>query len=769
MNKSFLIGVALVAAGVLSSSAAQNLVANGDFADEARFAKDCRVQAGKLKLEVEDLTWNKFGRLTLTQIGSNGKGGESATAGALVGSDGASDAIPLEGDTLYDISIDLRGTSPEVFVHVVVWKEGEKGGGTQIQTSLGKVRPLSAGWTRHRGTFRTPMGTVRGKLRLSMWWDTVWGKNIHKVGDAVDFDNISISARKGSLAEFAKRHPLPFAIAPVPPTVDVRLPFLPEEVMAPPTNIAIRAAQNAVKALPLALANLTGRAEEYRVTVETTDEKEELTRVDGRLGLNGFPSEKVTARRAVVLKDSDPAAAATYRVNGYSYTDTEAGRILDPMVRMDESFTVTVPPGEVRLVWFDFDTSGVRPGRYDGIVRVVPLSAPTSVTKKGPKAKYHDIRIEGAVQDVPIALEVLPFALSPEPVAPFGFYGDAEEETMFREMLRLGTREFQLNTWNLKFGRTADGDIDPGAYEPRKWAHGDIREHIREYRAWSAAAGVKIGYFVGYSCYKVFRDSYSFRNEEEVARLWPQWLRAVRKLLSDNGISDRDCCYELWDEPDRRKEFDRTIGTCRAAREALGPDARLLLTVNYNPWEPADIEEAAKSVNEWIFHDGKFLRADSAWEKYGPVIRRLMARGDRVSHYTCSVSIREDLDAYYRQNPWIAELRGLTGNHLYDIIGSRGGAGALDWKYTKLGGILYRSFHSYMPSIRALAIREGAEDVKYLRVLRERHGTDPAVRGFLADAAKRVTSNRAGGDRHLADRVREEAIDLILESKKKGR
>ena len=56
----------------------------------------------------------------------------------------------------------------------------------------------------------------------------------------------------------------------------------------------------------------------------------------------------------------------------------------------------------------------------------------------------------------------------------------------------------------------------------------------------------------------------------------------------------------------------------------------------------------------------------------------------------------------------------------------------------------------------------GVEDVKYLKLLRMVGGDDPVVQDFLKAAAKRVTDNPTGGDRRLADRVRDEAAALIL-------
>lgn len=746
------------------SYAAPNVLVNGDFSDESKATPVRLTGSGKFSVQVEDLTWNRHGRLALGKLEPDGKDGFNANAGVVFGGDGGADGFPVTGGELYDLAIDLKGTSPEVFMSVRAWREGQsEKDAVSVKTSLGKIAGLGKEWTRYRATFRPPQGVVRGKIILYMWWTSAWGKTPpYKQGDTVDFDNVTVSLRKGGLDEFAAKHPLPFSLAPVPVTEDNQMPYLPESVMNPPSEVKLRAARNSVKSLPLALANLTERTEEYRVTIETTDFPGRTTQLDGRIGLNGFPQSGVTMRRGVVVKDSDPSSFAAFKRNGIKAGPEVTGRIIDPMPLMDESFTVTVPSKEARLIWIDFDTKGVPSGKYDGIVRVIPQSAPFAVKSQRGKG-FKELTLEGPELDLPVSLEVLPFELPDGPTRPAGFYGAANSENMFREMLKLGAREFQISSWAFSFALDDKGDIVPSRYRPGDWEGGNAKDMIRAYRKWADAAGVKINYFIGYSCYMTFKKLYGLKDDSPgTLRLWKQWVAAVKWLMNEAGVPDSDYMLELWDEPNRLKIYDLTVETCRLAREAAGPEARLLVTINYNPWEPRDLEALKPNISDWIFYDGKFLY-DGSWKKYGPFIRGLIERGDFVSHYTCSILIREDLDSYYRRNAWMGELRGLSGNNLYDIMAARGGLGAKDWKCVKAGGILYRSFDRTIPSLRALALREGMEDIRYLDCLRRLRGNDPSVRAFLAEAPVKMVANPPGGDRKLADRLREKAIDLILE------
>ena len=80
---------------------------------------------------------------------------------------------------------------------------------------------------------------------------------------------------------------------------------------------------------------------------------------------------------------------------------------------------------------------------------------------------------------------------------------------------------------------------------------------------------------------------------------------------------------------------------------------------------------------------------------------------------------------------------------------------------TAFGVNLYRSFDDFIPSVRYMSFRRGIYDVKYISRLRAVAGDRPEVKTFLEAAAKRVVVTEKH-DRTAADRVREEAAELIL-------
>lgn len=753
----------LLAAGAvgfsLASFGVENLVKNGDMNDEKAIAREVTCSAGKMSVGVEDLTWNKYVRLEVDRIDRDAKtGAERCNACARIGSDASGKkGFPLKGGELYEYSIDFRGTSPRLSLSVAV--ETAEGKTMTVRPMPYDIRGLTPDWVRQAGTFRTPPEAKSGRLVVTMYWESSWGRMPYKAGDYADFDNVRIAIRSGRFEEFAAKYDKPFAVAPVPVTTDMHLPFMPEELFDPPSNIVLTVAGRELRALPIALANMTDETEEYRVTLETTHPSERLTACDGRKGLNGFPSGQVTVRRGVVVKDKDPSLAKMYAACGHKMDSAKIGRLIDPLVELGDASVLAVPPRSARLVWIDFDTTGVPAGTYEGILRVVPLSA--AVTLNGTKGKHHEFTLTGDMRDIPVKLNVLPFELPREPAAPGNFFSECTSEAFFRELLVLGCREPKISPWAFIFEYDeATGAY--GRYRASDWDGGNVRAVLANYRKWAAAAGVRIRPFIAYGAYYTFKKVNKIDdadNSPKTMARFGAWLKAVKGLMNECGFPDSDWTVELWDEPNRLKIYDVVVASAKVAQRAI-PDVTRIGTFNYNPWTPADFEAIAPYLNGWIFYDGKNL--GSSWPEYGPVIKKLIARGDYVSHYTCSTKIDEDLDKYYRQNAWQAERYGLTGNALYEATSGRGGIGATNWKCVHTGGIIYRAYDSYIPSVRSLAVRQGVEDVKYLKLLREIGGGDPAVRDFLKAAAKRVTDNPTGGDRRLADRVRNEAAALIL-------
>ena len=522
----------------------------------------------------------------------------------------------------------------------------------------------------------------------------------------------------------------------------MRVPFVPEEVTNPPERIRVRAAVNEIKAVPLALANRTGEMAEYRVSLESTLPADQFTKFDGAKGLVGLSGDRVTLRKGLRFKDND-----LYQ-----------GKLrIDPMPKMDEAQSLTVPAMEAGLVWIDIDTTDLRPGTYAGRFRVISLSEVAKSEQLGPG--FGDYRITSPGQrDIPFELEVLPIVLDKEPAVPGGFYTAAVSKEMFDRLADMGGREFLLPVWALSFAKAADG-ISLGRCRPQDWDGGDIRRVVREHVAWGRARNIRPRFMIGYGSWSTFNKTLGDKtlSVDNLAR-WVNWLKATKALLNGCGVADADYCHELADEP-VRKDLPELLVALKEAKKAV-PGVRFVITFlsGSHPISLKELEDFEPYLDGYIFHDNKFLRNPG----YHAHLAKLRAAGRSITHYTCSTRMTEDLDREFRQNPWMAERWNLTGNWIYQGIDAKGGAGAPNWKLCTDGGILYRAGDAFLPSMRALALREGVTDVKCVAALKRIGKGDPAVEKFVADAAARVVANPPGGDRRLADRVRAETADYIL-------
>ena len=510
--------------------------------------------------------------------------------------------------------------------------------------------------------------------------------------------------------KYAKLSNRKFAVAPVSPVSNFAVPFIPEEVFELVEKIDLSAAVNERKALPVAIMNLTDKPADYRVILETTEH-----RYNGSFGLAGFPAGKITQRYAVRFKDND----------------SDAGSLrFDPLPKIGEACTVTVPPREAGVVWFDFNTDDVKPGIYKGRLRVIPLSEPASWTVIN--NHYHDRKYTGEMQDIPVTLTVHNVTLPKDPVIPMNFFQWATAEGIFYGMVECGSREFGLDPWGFKFKKGASGKIEIDRNHPRTQL---LVKLLRQQLDWAKKYKVKPTFFIGFGAYGVCKQMYG-------ASAWGDWIRGVKQLMNENGVPDKDYIIETWDEP-QNKQMAEILDSHKRAKKAE-PTVRLTVTLAH--WKPsvANVKAMKGVIDGWCLWGTQYFESP-----YREVFEDHKKSGVMISHYMCSTSMREHLARYYRRLPWTAAYYKLDAAHMFWFIDNYGGVGASDWKVTTRGGIYYKSFDHYIPSIRYMAIREGVTDLKYISLVK-----DPAkAREYL----KRIYVTNSH-DPKEPERVREEIL-----------
>ena len=542
-------------------------------------------------------------------------------------------------------------------------------------------------------------------------------------------------------AKFEALKGRPFTVARVSSTSDFGCPFVPPEAFDPPERIEVKAAVNEVTGVPVAILNMTGRAEEYLVRLETdTSDPAEEWRAgcNGKYGLAGLEPERVTLRRAMRFKDTEQAPC-TVRY--------------DPLPRAGDVLSLVVPPKEAGVVWIDFDLGDAKPGTYKGRLRVMPLGESASYK---PEKGYHKRQYKGHMQDVPFSLEVRPIVLSKSATRPGGFFQSPVNRGQAKLMVDAGATEFQLAPWDV----TYEYDAKTGAIDISKPAPGTLKaiEDIRRQVAWAKELGVaRPTFFVGFGCYDAAISKYGHKKMPlaEKAKRFAEYVKAVRHLMREAGVGCADFNMETFDEPAPNRADE--IFAAHKAAKAAAPDVRLTLTMGAMRTSIDFFRKIAGSVDSWVLWDGYYFQQKENLDFNA----EQMAKGKRVWHYTCSTSPRTPLYREYRLHAWFGAYHGLSGNQIFWFSDNMGGMGQPDFKVTTFGGLSYRNFDTFIPSIRYMNLRQGVQDIKYLDKLREVAGSQPEVAEFLKAAPRRVMVVDMH-DKTAPDRMREEAARLLL-------
>lgn len=532
-------------------------------------------------------------------------------------------------------------------------------------------------------------------------------------------------------AKFEKFKDMRFLAAPVPVTSDFAIPFMPAEIFDPPSEIKLTAAINERKALPIAIANLADRTEDYVVMLD--DGKAPNT---GNFGLKGFPANGITVRKALRMKDSN---------------NKNPTMRLDPLPVMDGANSISVPPKEAGLVWFDFDTAGVAPGIYTGRLSIIPLGGYGKFASG--KGGFHDIVYSGEMQVIPVSFEVRPIELSKRPALPTGFFMGGITEEAFGYQVQLGAEYFNLTPWNFVYEKDKDGNLDLS--RPGKNAL-QMKETIKNHLEWGAKLGFRPQFLVCYSAVSIFRTLYNpKKTAEKDARLWPQYVLGIKKLFNECGVADGEYAIETYDEPPS-DNFGEIMAFHKAAK-AVAPTVRLEITLGHRKMKFDELVKLGEVTDEWIVWDNHFL--DKTFREFLAEQKKL---GKSIRHYTCDTSPRVQLDSYYRKKAWFGEKYDLDGNCMYQFYDTKGGMGARDFKVPTIGGIIYFHFGKVVPTVRFMSFREGITDLKYIAKLREIAPNDPEVEKFISNAVERALGSRKH-DPKEPDRLRERAAKMILE------
>jgi hypothetical protein len=542
-----------------------------------------------------------------------------------------------------------------------------------------------------------------------------------------------------------------FVVTTISPTHSPVIPLIPNAITAPPEKIAVQAAINDLKSVPLAITNLTDKLEEYRVSIvpgHTYDvEMTGLTAADG----SAFPVEKIILLRGVRVKDRDGQKPI---------------QCFDPLVPLDESATVAAAPNDSALIWAQFDCKGVRPGNYAGVLRVVPQSeSATVVLDSGPNA-LKGWTYKGDMLDLPFEIDVLPFEISSAPVKPWDMMRVAYDEQSFKTMIDQDIRVFMLSCWYIMPKFNQDGSV-------KEFSSAKFDVQIQNHLQWAKKYGVanEIKFGLGLNCYGLFMKYCGGKQfkigSPEWQTGWKNYVKCMADAYQKNGIPLSNVYTEIVDEPELqlRSEtitFAELVDVHRLAKEAA-PEMKTFAWLDCHT--PAQgFEKLIPYLDVWGFYGATPLRPD-----YQGLMQKLRANGTKIWMYCCNTAVSSDLYSYYRRHAWIAYQANV------DVIGffiyadaTQGGWARFSWKAVPSGGVVYRSGKTIITSIRNECLKLGNQDIKYLECLKQlvngaekRTATVINAENFLKTAVERVIDTQAH-DRQESDKVRQEAIAHIM-------
>ena len=539
-------------------------------------------------------------------------------------------------------------------------------------------------------------------------------------------------------------------VAQMPVTLDPSVPFLPDELMEPGEKLAVRAAINERASLPVAVANMTEKFEEYRVQLLRGWEQVEwcsfgklvpgLRRADGKaIGL-----DRIALRRGVRFRDSEAKGR---------------GARLDVLATLDAASAVPVPPKEAGLLWIDVDCTGVEPGVYRGELVVTPLvsGAFGKLTRKDIGGVVRCPVVDDDSVVLPVELEVLPFAIDK---ADMGFCGYAAPySTSEVDILNeIGGVANLVTPYGFTFTCDETGHITSRTFNPI------MRRALLQMRDRMNKLGSCPRVMIGYAWYHNFRNVQAPRaklklGSEAYWRAYREWTQGLADEMRAAGFGFDDYVVEVLDEPIQPGAgwHEEAVEAYRQTRLAV-PKMRLAVTEGEREY----FEDLFPYVDLWIFKF--FCYGDPTIEGYA---KRMRDAGKEVSMYACYTSPRQNADRYYRQLVWKAAAWGAKFVSLYELFDHYHVSYEATLRSETSGAVAYWTDNGALPSIRLRALEAGLNDIRWLRHLEKlaAKSSDAALaaeaKAFVGKSIDDVT-RVSQHDPTASERFRTKCAELIL-------
>jgi len=480
---------------------------------------------------------------------------------------------------------------------------------------------------------------------------------------------------------------------------------------------------------------------------------------------NATPNEAVVELRITGMPGGTSPDYIT--VHEVPWTDTHSGKpvakALPVAPRKGDAYTLSVPSGMTQQVWITFHPVDVAPGTFQG-----------------------KIELKGAGQslEAPLTLTIYPIRFPDQPTLHFGgwdyvnsggSYGvTAQNSDAFVAHLQ---EHFVDAPWATK------AVIPPGAYD----AEGNMTQEpstttFDEWIGlWPKAQRFCIFTAVGNNFAGKPMDSPAFR------KAVTEWLAFWAAYTKKKGIDPEQIFLLVVDEPHELKQ-DAVILEWARVIHASG--------TGFNVWEDPTYHDMNKANQDMIAECDVlcpnrpiYLSANQAYRDYYAEQRK---KGIALEFYSCSGPSRLlDPYTYYRLQAWTCWQTGAVASYFWAMGDNSGQSSWNEYRLARNGyAPIFLDETTVTGAKEMEACREGIEDYEYFVMLRdaiakkEKTGAQNAVldqaRALLNESAHRVLegpgamdlfwhkpASRTPTDRTLADKVRVEILDKVMELKKK--
>lgn len=422
---------------------------------------------------------------------------------------------------------------------------------------------------------------------------------------------------------------------------------------------------------------------------------------------------------------ADASTPSCMTVHQVEWTDTREGlavaAALPVIDSVEGAYSISLPAGITRQVWFSFTPTDLAPGLHEGL-----------------------LTITGAANDsieVPVALRVFDIDFPEQPRLHVGGWdytnGMLHGVTVQnREALIEHLQERHVDSpWATsdsmgygEFDDTGQLTADPPTSNFDAWTARwpQARNYCIFKRVGDNIAGTKIG-------------------EPLFARKVAAWVKFWVAHARTLGIEPRQLHLLLVDEPGSREEDEIIIAWANAIK-AAEPD----VTIFDDGTRPPDrvTPDLLSAVDVFCPHRPALLNPQMP--ELRASVRQQVATGNRLYFYSCFGPARLlDPYAYHRLQAWTAFQYGGEGSFFW-AFGSNGGGNS--WNEYATSATAYTPLFLSPDSVTAgkhmEAIRQSVADFEYLSMMRDRvaelkadapnHPLLPEARVLLSDAVSRV-------------------------------